>query len=156
MGEERVKARLLENRPGWIASINPWVLKIKNNPERVAFVLHRVTGILMALIVMAHIFVTGTPARVGWDAWVEEISKAHGISIVTLYFFFFAGIAWFHGLNGIRLILTEFFGVCIGKPEKPKPPYLAPSLKACQRKLLYLVFALWAVLWVLTGYIVFG
>ena len=149
------KTKVLENKPGWIASINPWVLRVVNNPERVAFVLHRVTGILMALIIMAHIYVTGTPAHTGWEAWVEEINKAQGFSIVTLYFFFFAGIAWFHGLNGIRLLLVEFFGVCIGKPEKPKPPYLAPSLKACQRKLLYLVFLLWPILWALTGYIVF-
>ncbi len=153
MAEDKVK--MYENKPGWLASINPWVLRIVNNPERVAFVLHRVTGILMALIIMAHIFVTGTPARVGWEAWIEEINKAQGFSIVTLYFFFFAGIAWYHGLNGIRLLLVEFFGVCIGEPEKPKPPYKPPSLKACQRKLLYLVFLLWPILWALTGYIVF-
>ncbi len=151
MGE----ARLKENKPGWIASINPWVLRIVNNPERLAFVLHRITGILMALIVMAHIIVTGSPAWKGWEFWVEEVSKAQGITPVTLYFFFFAGIAWFHGLNGIRLLLVEFFGVCIGKPEKPKPPYMAPSLKACQRKLLYLVFLLWPILWIATGYILF-
>ncbi|MCE4625860.1 MAG: succinate dehydrogenase [Desulfurococcales archaeon] len=147
--------KVLPNRPGWLASVNPWVLRVVNNPERLAFVLHRLTGLLMALIIMAHIFVTGTPARVGWEAWAEEIAKAQGITVVTLYFFFFAGIAWYHGLNGIRLLLVEFFGTCIGKPEKPKPPYLAPSLKACQRKLLYTVYILWAILWILTGYIVF-
>ncbi|MCE4622952.1 MAG: hypothetical protein F7B19_06545, partial [Desulfurococcales archaeon] len=98
---------------------------------------------------------TGIPAHTGWEAWIEEIQNAHGITPVTLYFFFFAGIAWFHGLNGIRLLLVEFLGLCIGEPEKPKPPYIAPSLKGCQRKLLYLVFALWAILWILTGYILF-
>ncbi|MCE4621957.1 MAG: succinate dehydrogenase, partial [Desulfurococcales archaeon] len=96
-----------ENKPGWIASINPWVLRIVNNPERLAFVLHRITGVLMALIIMAHIYVTGIPAHTGWEAWIEEIQNAHGITPVTLYFFFFAGIAWFHGLNGIRLLLVE-------------------------------------------------
>lgn len=147
--------RSKENKPGWVASINPWVLRIANNPERLAFVLHRVTGVLMALIIMAHIYVTGIPSREGWDAWIAEISQARGITPVTLYFFIFAGLAWFHGLNGIRLLLVEFLGVCIGEPEKPKPPYIPPSLRACQRKLLYLVFVLWIVLWVLTGYVVF-
>lgn len=147
--------RSKENRPGWVASINPWVLRIVNNPERLAFVLHRITGVLMALIVMAHIYVTGTPAHTGWEAWIEEVSKAQGITPVTLYFFFFAGIAWYHGLNGIRLLLVEFLGVCIGRPEKPKPPYIPPSLKACQRRLLYLVFILWPILWAATGYILF-
>jgi len=137
------EARVKENRPGWIASIHPWLLRIVNNPERTAFILHRVTGVLMALIVMAHIIVTGSPAWKGWEFWMEEIKAAQGITPVTLYFFIFAGLAWFHGLNGIRLILVEFLGVCIGEPEKPKPPYIAPSLRACQRKLLYLVFALW-------------
>ena len=147
--------RSKENRPGWVASINPWVLRIVNNPERLAFVLHRITGVLMALIVMAHIYVTGTPAHTSWEAWIEEVSKAQGITPVTLYFFFFAGIAWYHGLNGIRLLLVEFLGVCIGRPEKPKPPYIPPSLKACQRRLLYLVFILWPILWAATGYILF-
>ncbi len=154
MAEEKV--RVHPNRPGWIASIHPWLLRIANNPERLAFILHRWTGILMALIIMAHIYVTGTPARAGWEAWVEEVSRAYGFSPVTLYFFIFASLAWFHGLNGIRLILVEFLGVCIGKPEKPKPPYEPPSLKACQRKLLYLVFALWPILVVLTAVIVFS
>ncbi len=150
------EARVKENKPGWLASVNPWIMRIVNNPERTAFVLHRVTGVLMALIVMVHIIVTGTPAWRGWEYWLEEIQAAQGVTPVTLYFFIFAGIAWFHGLNGIRLILVEFLGLCIGKPEKPKPPYIAPSLRGCQRKLLYLVFALWPVLWALTGYILFA
>ncbi len=70
--------------------------------------------------------------------------------------FIVAGSVLFHGMNGIRLLLAEFFGVCIGKPEKPKPPYIPPTYKACQRQLLYLVFALWPVLWVFAGLLIFG
>ncbi|MCE4601654.1 MAG: succinate dehydrogenase [Desulfurococcales archaeon] len=147
--------RFLKNMPGWRASFNPWILRLPNNPERLAFVLHRITGILLVLILFVHITFTTTPATRGWEFWVEEIKRAQGITPVTLYFFIFAGIAIFHGLNGIRLLLVEFLGCCVGKPEKPKPPYISATLRASQRTLLYIVFALWIVLWMIAGYIIF-
>ena len=157
MGEGKsVKARLLRNYPGWKASVNPWILKLPNNPERVAFVLHRITGIILVLVLFLHIYVTGTPARAGWEAWIEEIQRAQGVTPVTLYFWLFAGAVLFHGLNGIRLLLVEWLGCCVGKPEKPKPPYISATLRASQRTILYVVFALWIVLWLLAGYIIFG
>ncbi|MEB3773534.1 MAG: succinate dehydrogenase [Desulfurococcales archaeon] len=148
--------RFLRNMPGWRASFNPWILRIPNNPERVAFVLHRITGIILILVLFLHITVTSTPVTRGWEFWVEEISKAKGITPVTVYFFLFVGAALFHGLNGIRLILVEFLGCCVGKPEKPKPPYISATLRAPQRQLLYIVFALWVVLWMIAGFIIFG
>jgi len=148
-------ARTLRNMPGWRASINPWILRIPNNPERLAFTLHRITGILLILVLFLHITVTSTPATRGWASWIEEVNRAKGITPTTVYFFIFVGVALFHGLNGIRLILVEFLGCCIGKPEKPKPPYISATLRAPQRTLLYIVFALWILLWMIAGYIIF-
>ena len=151
----RDRVRFLRNMPGWRASFNPWILRIPNNPERVAFVLHRITGIGLILVLFLHIFVTGTPARAGWEEWIAEIERARGFSPTTIYFFIFAGMAIFHGLNGIRLLLVEFLGWGVGRPEKPKPPYISATMKAPQRTLLYIVFALWIILWMIAGYIIF-
>ncbi len=154
MGESRVRA--LKNLPGFLqASLNPWLIRAKNNPERLAFVLHRVTGFIILAYLLAHIIVTNTPARAGWDAW-EALMARFGTNLGNkIGEFIVAGAVFYHGLNGIRLLLVEFFGVCIGRPVKPKPPYIPPSLRSCQRTLLYLVFLLWPILWVAAGYIIF-
>ena len=157
MSEERKEPVWASNTPGIIrASLNPWLVKARNNPERLAFVLHRVTGVFLVVYLLLHLIVTNTPARAGWEAW-DQLMETFGASLFNkIGEFILAGAVLFHGMNGIRLLLAEFFGVCIGKPEKPKPPYLAPSLRSCQRTLLYLVFALWPILWLLAGLIIFG
>ena len=150
------KARLKENRPGLLrASLNPWLVRVEDHPERLAFVLHRVTGVIIILYLLAHVVVTNTPARAGWDAWtklMEEFNNPWN----QIGEFIVAGSVLFHGMNGIRLLITEFFGLCIGRPERPKPPYIPPTYKACQRKLLYVVFALWPILWAIAGLLIFG
>lgn len=148
--------RQYRNLPGFLqASLNPWLIRVRNNPERLAFVLHRVTGFTILLYLLLHIIVTNTPARAGWEAW-DSLMEAFGATLFNkVGEFIIAGFVIFHGMNGVRLLLTEFFGVCVGKPEKPKPPYIPPSFKACQRRMLYLVFALWPVLWAIAGYIIF-
>lgn len=150
------KIKQYRNLPGfWQASLNPWLIKVRSNPERLAFVLHRVTGFVVLLYLLAHIVVTNTPARAGWSAWnnlMEEFGASLGNKIGE---FIIAGFVLYHGMNGIRLLISEFFGACIGRPVKPKPPYIPPTFKACQRKLLYIVFALWPILWAIAGYIIF-
>jgi succinate dehydrogenase / fumarate reductase cytochrome b subunit len=65
------------------------------------------------------------------------------------------GALVFHSLNGIRLLLVELLALGIGRPEKPKPPYIPPSLKGYQRTLIYIVFILSLVIWALMGYVIF-
>jgi succinate dehydrogenase / fumarate reductase cytochrome b subunit len=151
------RGRVRENRPGLLrASLNPWLVRVEDHPERLAFVLHRVTGVIIILYLLAHVVVTNTPARAGWESW-DQLMEQFGTNIWNqIGEFIVAGSVLFHGMNGIRLLLAEFFGVCIGKPEKPKPPYIPPTYKACQRQLLYLIFALWPVLWVFAGLLIFG
>ena len=150
------KLRAYRNLPGFLAaSLNPWLVRARNNPERLAFVLHRVTGFTLLAYLMLHIVVTNTPARAGWEAW-DRLMEAFAASLFNKTGeFIIAGVLIFHGLNGIRLIIVEFLGACVGRPVKPKPPYVSPSLNACQRRLLYLVFALWPLLWAVAGYIIF-
>jgi succinate dehydrogenase / fumarate reductase cytochrome b subunit len=152
---ERGRFRFLENRLGIIASLYPWVIDIRGNPERIAFTLHRITGIILVGFVALHIISTNTPARAGWEAWVEEVQRLSGVNPVSLLFFIAMGALVFHSLNGIRLLLVELLALGIGRPEKPKPPYIPPSLKGYQRTLIYIVSILSLIIWALMGYVIF-
>jgi succinate dehydrogenase / fumarate reductase cytochrome b subunit len=152
---ERGRFRFLENRLGIIASLYPWVIDIRGNPERIAFTLHRITGIILVGFVALHIVSTNTPARAGWEAWVEEVQRLSGVNPVSVLFFIAMGALVFHSLNGIRLLLVELLALGIGRPEKPKPPYIPPSLKGYQRTLIYIVLVLSLVIWALMGYVIF-
>jgi len=151
-----LKARLLDYRPGPRAWIDPWLLKIKGNPERLAFMLHRLTGVIVSFFLFAHILTVSRPAREGgWEAYLEEALRLGEPNLTSILFYIAMGAILFHGINGIRLIIVEALALGIGRPEKPKPPYIAPSLRGFQRALIYLTFIVWAVLWLLLGYYMF-
>jgi succinate dehydrogenase / fumarate reductase cytochrome b subunit len=152
---ERGKFRFASNRLGVVASFYPWIINIKGNPERVAFTLHRLTGVILVGFIALHIVSTNTPARAGWEAWVEEVQRLSGVNLVSILFFMAMGALVFHSLNGIRLLLVELLALGIGRPEKPKPPYIPPSLKGYQRTLIYVVFILSLIIWALMGYVMF-
>ena len=152
---ERGKFRFASNRLGVMASFYPWIMDIRGNPERVAFTLHRLTGVILVGFIALHIVSTNTPARAGWEAWVEEVQRLSGVNPVSILFFIAMGATVFHSLNGIRLLLVELLALGIGRPEKPKPPYISPSLKGYQRTLIYVVFILSLVIWALMGYVIF-
>jgi succinate dehydrogenase / fumarate reductase cytochrome b subunit len=152
---ERGKFRFASNRLGIMASFYPWIMDIRGNPERVAFTLHRLTGVILVGFIALHIVSTNTPARAGWEAWVEEVQRLSGVNLVSILFFIAMGALVFHSLNGIRLLLVELLALGIGRPEKPKPPYIPPSLKGYQRTLIYVVFILSLVIWALMGYVIF-
>jgi succinate dehydrogenase / fumarate reductase cytochrome b subunit len=152
---ERGKFRFASNRLGVMASFYPWIMDIRGNPERVAFTLHRLTGVILVGFIVLHIVSTNTPARAGWEAWVEEVQRLSGVNLVSILFFIAMGALVFHSLNGIRLLLVELLALGIGRPEKPKPPYIPPSLKGYQRTLIYVVFILSLVIWALMGYVIF-
>jgi len=149
--------RTLKNMPGLLrASLNPWLVRARDNPERLAFVMHRVTGVILVGYLLLHIVVTNTPARAGWEAWSRTM-EAFGASIVNrIGEFIVLGSILFHGLNGIRLILAEFLGFTVGRPVIPKPPYKSQVLRSPQRLILHLVFAAWFILWIIGGYIMWG
>jgi succinate dehydrogenase / fumarate reductase cytochrome b subunit len=90
------------------------------------FALHRITGIGLAIYLPMHIIVTSTRAF-GPEAWKAVMSKvAEGPVVHFLEWILVVGIA-IHGLNGLRLILTEFgLELFLGKPSKPIYPYKTP------------------------------
>ncbi len=145
----------------WRSSINPWAVRTKDNPERLAFVFHRISGFLIIAFLLAHILETDSPVWSqliyhvnGWTFWNHLMAIEAGLAF-RVGEFIIAGAVLFHAPNGIRLLLSEFFGVGIGRPGDPKPPYVPGTFTASQRTWLYAVFVVWIALWIFAGIIIF-
>ena len=152
MGEREGRRRFLENRLGIAGNILPWALMIRDNPERLAYILHRITGLILIIYLPAHIFVTSM--TVNPQKW-EQFLQLEENPLARFFLWILFGSIVYHGLNGIRLLLVEGLGRGIGKPAPPKPPYKPTSLSSSQRKWLYAVFAAWLVIWIVGGFILF-
>jgi len=109
------------------------------NPERLAFTLHRVTGFYMALYLVLHIFMTQN--AIYETSWARAMALVES-PLVKVGEVFLVFSVFFHGINGIRLLLVEYFNVCIGRPKRPVYPYRIPSLHGCPKALLYATYAL--------------
>ncbi|MCG2882358.1 MAG: succinate dehydrogenase [Acidilobus sp.] len=165
LAEGRRDPEELPNRPGfWRSSLNPWTVRTRDNPERVAFVLHRVTGFIILAFLLAHIIETDSPVwslyfpyggLSGWALWNHIMAIESGLAF-RIGEFIVAGAVLFHAPNGVRLLLTEFFGVGVGRPGDPRPPYVPGTFRAAQRQWLYAVFVVWIVLWLIAGVIIFS
>ena len=150
-GSERVK-----NKRGVMGWLNPY----HYNLERWAYVFQRVTGVAILLYVLGHLgdtsFFVGGPTGVGpsESSWkfisgIVENSFGHLILVLVVL------VVFFHGLNGIRLILSEF-GLIFQKPSAIEYPYRPRSLKSFQRHLVWLAIALAVVAAAWASLILFG
>ena len=138
-----------------------WLIPFHYNFERWAYTFQRVTGVAVLLYVLGHLgdtsfFVggpTGTgPSPSGWSfiGSIFENSFGHLILILVVL------VLFFHGINGVRLILAEF-GLIFKKPGAIEYPYKARSLSSVQKYLIWVgiaaavVAALWAFLVLFEG-----
>ena len=109
------KAKFIYNQAG----IWGWYGGSRYNLERFLFLLHRITGIGLVIFVFMHIILTSS--RVSYSLWLTAEAFLHSpISHVGMLVVI-AGLL-FHGLNGIRLIISEY-GFVLGKPKRPVYPY---------------------------------
>ena len=100
--------------------IRGWFYGGRYGPERVLYILHRISGLGILLYFIMHIFVTAVRIR-GEAAW-ESLMQTLDHPIFKLgEFLVFLAFA-FHALNGLRLIITEL-GYALGKPAPPRYPY---------------------------------
>ena len=122
-----------------------WLNPFHYNLERWAYMFQRVTGIAILAYVLGHLgdtsFFVGGPTGTGpsQSSWafignIFENSFGHLILIlVTLVLFF-------HGVNGVRLILSEF-ALIFKKPSSIEYPYKAKSLGSGQKYLIWVGIA---------------
>lgn len=143
--EEERKKKWYNNIPGFKAWLTP-----KYNSERYMFTIQRVTGFILALYIYAHIIITGL-ATLGQSTWNYFIQHYD----IPLFEVIIAMIVAVHGLNGIRLIITEL-GYSIGKPAVPEYPYVPKSLSK-QKLLMYAMMIIAAIFIIIAAwdYIVF-
>jgi succinate dehydrogenase / fumarate reductase cytochrome b subunit len=138
-----------KNKRGVMGWLNPY----HYNLERWAYVFQRVTGIAILLYVLGHLgdtsFFVGGPVGTGpsessWAFISGIVENSFGHLILVLV----ALIVFFHGMNGIRLVLVEF-GLIFKRPSKIEYPYRARSLKSFQQHLVWIaiVAALVATIW---------
>ena len=155
MGSERLEAA--KNKRGIWGWLNPAHM----NFERWAYVFQRVTGVAILLYVLGHLgdtsfFVGGPtgsgPSPSGWDfiGRIFENSFGHLILVIVVL------VLFFHGMNGIRLILAEF-GLIFKKPGAIEYPYRSKSLGSGQKYLIWvgiavaILAAVWAFLVLFEG-----
>jgi succinate dehydrogenase / fumarate reductase cytochrome b subunit len=144
VGEERAR-----NRRG----IRGWLNPYHYNAERWAYVFQRVTGVAILLYLLGHLgdtsFFVGGPTGTGPNpsSWafissIFENSFGHLILVLVVL------VVFFHGANGIRLILAEF-GLILRKPSAIEYPYKAKSLSSGQKYLIWaaIVVAVAAAIW---------
>jgi succinate dehydrogenase / fumarate reductase cytochrome b subunit len=145
-----------KNRRG----IRGWLSPYHYNLERWAYVFQRVTGVAILLYVLGHLgdtsFFVGGPTGAGpsessWAFISGIVENSFGHLILVLV----ALIVFFHGINGIRLILSEF-GLILKKPSAIEYPYKPRSLKSFQQYMVWIAIAAGIVAAVWTFLILFG
>ena len=151
-GAERAK-----NRRGIRAWLNPY----HYNMERWAYMFQRVTGVAILAYLLGHLgdtsFFVGGPTGAGpsQSSWnfigsIFENDFGHLILVLVVV------VLFFHGVNGVRLILAEL-GVIMRKPARIEYPYEAKSLALGQKYLVWLgialaiIAAVWAFLVLIEG-----
>ena len=140
--------------------VRGWLDPYHYNLERWAYTFQRLTGVLILLYVLGHIgdtsFFVGGPFGTGpsQSSWAADLSVTENV-VGHLILVLAVTIVVFHGINGIRLILSEY-GIIFQKPSRIEYPYRAKGLRAMQQHLIWaaIVLAIMAALW--SGSILFG
>ena len=136
-----------------------WFNPYHYNLERWAYTFQRITGISILLYVLGHIgdtsFFVGGPFGAGPNefSWAGDIAATANV-IGNIILVMIVLVVVFHGINGIRLILSEF-GLIFQKPSRPEYPYKAKSLRALQRHMIWVAIAAAIVASLWTGTILF-
>ena len=111
------------------------VLTYRGRAGQWAWILHRVTGVGVLLFLLVHIVDT---AFIGWGPELYNKAMAlYRMPIFRIGEVFLAGSVLFHALNGVRIIIIDFW----------------PETTAAHRKWVYGVGVVFAVLFIPTAII---
>ena len=84
-----------------------WVANYRGATGQWAWVLHRITGLLIVLFLLLHIADT---SLVGWGPGVYDgFSAIYHNPIVRVFEVILVGIVIYHALNGIRISIIDFW-----------------------------------------------
>ena len=105
-----------------------------------AWILHRLTGLGLALYIFIHIFLMSTSLLRGQQAFDAMLSYLMGHPVFQALETLVLGAALYHGFNGIRILLFDL-GVGIGVRS--------------QKVLFWAFMAIAAILWVFSIAVIF-
>ena len=147
-------AKFPENKRGVLGG---WARVSHANFERWLYLLHRLTGIVVGLYLIAHLVETSdvVPAYLGNNpnVWTDLMTSLYNVP-AHVGLLIIAAFAVYHGLNGVRLFLAAS-GVGVGRPIRPEWPYAPVSLRSSQRALGWLFIAVTLVLTIYAFYQLF-
>ena len=118
-----------------------WLRSGRRGVEGYVYVLHRLSGLVLLLFLIAHIALTSS-RLLGVEVWVQMLTIARS-PVVKLFEYPVLAAFAFHAFNGVRLIVIEL-GFVVGRGERPAYPYRGSILK--QRPLLLAMMVLTAAL----------
>ncbi|WP_054857263.1 succinate dehydrogenase [Vulcanisaeta sp. JCM 16159] len=111
----------------WFKGLDEWLL-----------IFQKVSGAILILYLIGHTLVISTalglghPSQLTWNAIIGTIEgpAIYGhVHVGTVIEYLIALLAAVHGANGFRLILTQYFGVGLPRPERHTFPRAVPSVR---------------------------
>ncbi|MDG7036374.1 MAG: hypothetical protein JRN19_07175 [Nitrososphaerota archaeon] len=127
------------------------------NIERWSYTLHRITGVVLILFLIAHM-VEIFHISLGPESWAATLALLGRLGpLENIGLWIIAGCVFYHGANGLRLLLNQVFGLLLGKPRMPVYPYTPTSLGKNQRIAIWTITAVVSGIWIWAGlYILAG
>jgi succinate dehydrogenase / fumarate reductase cytochrome b subunit len=146
----------IENKKGWISWFNPF----KYGTDRWMYALHRLTGIIIGIYLLFHVFETSEILKgpVTWNSVMVSLDYPFGVHFGPLILSLVLLAVVYHALNGIRLTIVEN-GLMLPKPYRPEYPYNPKSLKGLNNFLKILlgifmiVISAFGIIFIFTGWL---
>jgi succinate dehydrogenase / fumarate reductase cytochrome b subunit len=137
----------------WLRGLDEWLL-----------IFQKVSGAILAIYLIGHVLVISTalgfghPSQLTWDRVIGFIEGPRVVGVAhvgTIIEYLIALLAAVHGANGVRLILVQYFGLGLPKPERRTYPMIPSPRKSPQLVYKYLVIAVVIVFVILASYVAF-
>ena len=101
--------------------------------ERISWMFMRISGIFLLVFFIVHVIHAASILdRISWGKLLQIAYSTEGFIFLTIMI----GMAVFHTINGIRLMLNHG-GRGVGKPRRPDYPYVIQSQNIKNRLCIY-------------------
>jgi succinate dehydrogenase cytochrome b subunit len=84
-------------------------VKLNSNVGTFSYVLHRLSGIALAIYLMMHTWVLSS-AQKSPEVFDERLAMVQ-TPLFHVLEYLLMGVIFYHMINGLRIIITDFFGV---------------------------------------------
>lgn len=137
----------------WLRGLDEWLL-----------IFQKVSGVVLAIYLIGHVMVISTalgfghPSQLTWESVIGLIEGPHvagATHVGTIIEYIIALLAAIHGANGFRLILMQYFGIGLPRPERRTYPMIPSPMKRPQLIYKYIIIAVVIVFIILASFVAF-